>query len=49
MRTWFLAPVTAFAVFPFVARGVAQDNELSHYTPLLPQAKAQAWSADPQR
>jgi hypothetical protein len=44
MRTcWFLAPVTAVAVFSFVTCAVAQDNELPHYGPLLPQAKARAW------
>jgi glyoxylase-like metal-dependent hydrolase (beta-lactamase superfamily II) len=46
---WFLAPVTAVAVLSFVVRGVAQDNELPYYAPLLPQAKARAWPVDPQQ
>jgi glyoxylase-like metal-dependent hydrolase (beta-lactamase superfamily II) len=50
MRTgWFLAPLTAVAVFSLVARAVAQDNELPYYAPLLPQAKARAWPVDPQQ
>jgi glyoxylase-like metal-dependent hydrolase (beta-lactamase superfamily II) len=46
---WFLAPVTALAVLSFVARGVAQDDELPYYAPLLPQAKARTWPVDPQQ
>jgi glyoxylase-like metal-dependent hydrolase (beta-lactamase superfamily II) len=49
LRFELILALRAVMSLSMMTTAVAQDSQLPHYAPLLPQAKARAWPVDPQK